>query len=589
MVPLVARVAQVPVFDHARSPFPGFVLDVDVFAWSKLIALLVVTCLALGMSVYRLGFWGRQRSRGLLVPRAFVAFIALAACVATYRSPFHATAIFGFPGQYEGLLAVGAYLVLFLYASAIEWTPRRQQWLLGVLFAMATAICALCIAQFYGWAQLDAGLARRLIFGSLAANEDMRIWWSEAGQMSATLYNPNFVGSFVTLLLPLAATTWLLSDGMRRFAAFALATALSFVAAGCHSKAGILGILVGGAFTVAIDHRLMVRRALRIAALVGVAALSYLTAGRQGDLKAGVEGAVAFGLQTMSATAPPTNNLRPAKIEFVVKAGVAFIKHGGVPLILVPEKEGTFRAFSAEGMPLKLSQRGSQQYVALSPGYDGLFIDVRPSQSGSIVRITWHPLGVDLQLGPSGFHVLAWGGAHDTEEPAAFRGFPDLNLFSGRAYIWSRALPLLRESALIGQGFGTFALHFPQNDFNGKIAIFNDPNVVVEKPHDLYLQLALAGGIPLLVAFLGVMGWILFHAVRRYLAHDEGRSSLLLGGLAALVGYLVCGVFNDSSIFVAPIFWILAGALASLARGHLKQTDLLGCTWSQPDQASRTP
>lgn len=38
-------------------------------------------------------------------------------------------------------------------------------------------------------------------------------------------------------------------------------------------------------------------------------------------------------------------------------------------------------------------------------------------------------------------------------------------LFTGRGYIWGRAIPLLKEHILVGSGPDTFVEEFPQQDY----------------------------------------------------------------------------------------------------------------------------
>jgi len=41
-----------------------------------------------------------------------------------------------------------------------------------------------------------------------------------------------------------------------------------------------------------------------------------------------------------------------------------------------------------------------------------------------------------------------------------------------RGYIWSRSLPLLRNTILVGYGPDTFAMNFPQHDIAGKVKAY---------------------------------------------------------------------------------------------------------------------
>lgn len=67
-------------------------------------------------------------------------------------------------------------------------------------------------------------------------------------------------------------------------------------------------------------------------------------------------------------------------------------------------------------------------------------------------------------------------------------------LISGRGYIWSRTIPLLREYLFLGSGQDTFAIVYPNNDYIGKLN-WDYENILITKPHCMYLQIAVQSGV----------------------------------------------------------------------------------------------
>ena len=79
------------------------------------------------------------------------------------------------------------------------------------------------------------------------------------------------------------------------------------------------------------------------------------------------------------------------------------------------------------------------------------------------------------------------------------------SLASARVYIWSRTIPLLTDSMLIGYGPDTFSLDFPQDDTFWKLRAYNVTNIIVDKPHNMYLQMAVNTGVlSVLVYIIGL-------------------------------------------------------------------------------------
>ena len=138
---------------------------------------------------------------------------------------------------------------------------------------------------------------------------------------------------------------------------------------------------------------------------------------------------------------------------------------------------------------------------------------------------------------------------------------------SSRGYIWSRTIPLLKNCILIGYGADTFAYVFPQQDFLAKYYSYAEGfYITVDKPHNLYLQIFISNGLVALIAFLGICLFYLIDCVRLYALKKEYRIEQIYGAavMLAIVGYLTAGMFNDSVVSVAPMFWILLGVGCAL-------------------------
>jgi putative inorganic carbon (HCO3(-)) transporter len=135
---------------------------------------------------------------------------------------------------------------------------------------------------------------------------------------------------------------------------------------------------------------------------------------------------------------------------------------------------------------------------------------------------------------------------------------------SSRFFIWKKSVPLIYEYFWLGSGPDTFKYVFPA-DKDEKFEYFNDPEMVVDKAHNEYIQIAVTLGVPALIVYLFLVGFILLHAVRA-LNNSSAQDSLLIYGLISVIlSYLVQAFFNISVVTVAPLFWILLGLTYSLS------------------------
>jgi len=147
--------------------------------------------------------------------------------------------------------------------------------------------------------------------------------------------------------------------------------------------------------------------------------------------------------------------------------------------------------------------------------------------------------------------------------------YPDkLDIFDGRerfassrGYIWSRTIPMLKDTMLIGHGPDTYAIEFPQYDYVGKLNAFPNHRMIVDKPHNMYLQIGVNTGVVSLLALLALYLMYFIDSMKIYFKRDI-NSFLDYVGVGAFVGimaYLAAGMFNDQIISVAPLFYSMVG------------------------------
>jgi hypothetical protein len=130
------------------------------------------------------------------------------------------------------------------------------------------------------------------------------------------------------------------------------------------------------------------------------------------------------------------------------------------------------------------------------------------------------------------------------------------NFGSGRGYIWSRTIPMMMDTFLIGRGADTYCIYFPQNDYVGKYNTVFGPNVIVDKPHNMYMQMSVGTGGISLIALLVLLAVYFVQSFNVY--RDKTIDSFIecagLGIFLGVLGFSVSGLVNDSSVSVMPLF-----------------------------------
>lgn len=132
---------------------------------------------------------------------------------------------------------------------------------------------------------------------------------------------------------------------------------------------------------------------------------------------------------------------------------------------------------------------------------------------------------------------------------------------SGRGYIWSRSIPLLKNTLLLGKGPDTFLYVFPQSDYVGKANNCKTAYTLIEKPHSLYLMTAIQTGVISLIALLAFYLIYMISSIRIYKKHDLStlQSQIGVGCFVATVSFMISGFFNDSSLQTTPFFIVMLG------------------------------
>lgn len=147
---------------------------------------------------------------------------------------------------------------------------------------------------------------------------------------------------------------------------------------------------------------------------------------------------------------------------------------------------------------------------------------------------------------------------------------------NGRGFIWSRSIPIMFniENLFVGSGPDTFAIAFPQEDMAAKTRTHGNPDIIVDKPHNLFIQTSVNTGLISLIIIMTVFAIYIFTTIKKIISNKE-RDVLLfatrLGILGGIIGYLITGLTTDSVVSVAPIFWLILGV--GFAVNNIKDKD----------------
>lgn len=116
---------------------------------------------------------------------------------------------------------------------------------------------------------------------------------------------------------------------------------------------------------------------------------------------------------------------------------------------------------------------------------------------------------------------------------------------SGRIYIWENMIPLIKERPMFGYGLDTLTYHFPQNDINKRDGFMYE-NVLIDKPHNLYMGILYGTG---LLGFIGLLSIIVIYTYKLLIyTYKKSESPIICAFTLGWGAFLIQAIFNDSVI-----------------------------------------
>ena len=590
VLPIVLIAAVVPLIVHYKKINLSEVVasywirdyNTDFFSYYKMIFLLGFSLLALiSFYIYFRKEAGKKLKKTAYYYPIFIYLIMI--LLSTFFSKAQLTSLQGFPDRYEGMPVLIAYLLITVITINLFNKKEQFEFLLKALLTSAVIIAIIGLTQFFGCDFFQNILGQKLIlpesnFAELSTAMDFRFEGSNI--LFATFYNPNYAGSYFSMLLMLSTVLYFFAKSKKRIIALAAASSFIFAAwLGSLSRAGILGAMVSTLVVVVILNKRLIEKYKKvlILLLIFLAVFTIMDIYTDGSLR---KEFLSLGTETQLAFMGETAQIKELKSE----AGYLHFKTEEEYLRFGFERENDFQLIvlneSDQKPDYSLSQSEEETgYLKFEdPELAAYRFKVLESENNDnlILEFKYGNKTAEFLYASklNGFFIIGMRNNVYPLEKVESLGFEGKEMLaSKRGYIWSRTLPLIKEKPILGYGPDTFAIFFPQHDVVGKFKYFNSSKIIVDKPHNLYLQIGFNTGLISLAAVLILFGSYFLRNLKLYLTckFDNYYTEIGLAFLAAFTAYAAAGFFNDSVVSVAPVFWIilgLAGAVELRLKNH---------------------
>ncbi len=566
LIPLVVRLELLSVAPEVQ-PFWKTTYDTDFFSYYKAILLILAAVyMVILMAYFYKDFLHHTLTKyqSLRVYFIAVGVYVLFTVVSTLFAQYKDVALFGAPERHEGMFILLAYVVILLFSlwAYLKYTDFR--YILLPLSVTTAVVGFLGVFQFFGHDLVTTTLGQILVVPATYRAQGTLDMQFEYGKIYGTMYHYNYMGSFAAMVLPLFLVLAMFLKEKKHKAFCAAFAAISlFLLLGSTSRAGIVGTsLVVICFVIIFAKKL----AQHAKATIGtVAVLLVLVLG--------------INMVTDGLALARIPSLLSDMKSIVSSSEVDYHDEISVRHIALEEQKATFTMHdystftvekNAQGLPVLSNSAGESVVAAaengtVSVGNQKFEIQYVTLDNEAIPFLGVYIDGrVQLILGlfDNEFSFVNERIQRIVYEEAPAIGFEGKErLGSARGYIWSRSIPMMLEHLIIGSGPDTYFAEFPQGDYLAKLYAYDSAQMLVDKPHNLYLQIGIQQGGIALVAFLVIIGAYLVHSFRLYALRKDYRTEEVIGAALTLsiIGYLGAGIFNDSVVSVAPIFWVLLG------------------------------
>ncbi len=535
----------------------------DFYNYYKSVALIIGTMAALMAygGLYLNGKLPLQKETKYYIPiLVYSLFVILSSFMAHNKQ----VALEGFPDMYQGVFVLLSYMILvFILLNYIR--NERDIKIIVFSFIILTFIeGVLGLGQYFGYDFLRTDLGKALITPSMINTENVEFRFGEH-TIYGTLYNTNFVGSFGALVLPLTIIMYVIEKDIKRSILFGTTALLAFSTwLGSNSRAGYLGMTA--AFILGL---IVFRKNIKIhfkKLLILFSSFLAITL-----IFNGVSGGRV--LNQFSRLNPVTEAEKLQDIssqqqvrfeEVSIKDNTFTIKTNKETLIgIIENTKLEFKDEDGNLLEIITDDEGNINFV--DERYSEYSFKINEEKT-SYIKAELYGRSWNLYITGDNMLKVISNNKKFTDPIEA----PYIKLFDGketfasnRGYIWSRTIPMLKETLIVGYGPDNYPMVFPQEDYVGRFNVGNKGmlNILIDKPHNMYLQTAINTGVISLLALLAIWGIYLFDSFKIFIKGNMESFAEYMGAaiFLSISAYLVAGLFNDNIISVTPLFWILLG------------------------------
>lgn len=558
---IIPIIVKVKFYANPLADYPWYSNEAtlaDFFLYYKSLFVTITGVLMLVLLIWQISKMRRKDTLLNSDTRIFIpiGIYLLLAVLSSLLSDYGYFCVHGMPDQFETVWNIIGYVVALLYCYYVVTYHDADKSILSITFVGAALVGLICVLQFF---KMDI---YRMIYSG-----DGYTFSFEEGTVYGPFYNINYVGFYTLLLAPLFVALFICcKKTVIRVITAILTVALIIALVGADSLAAdiaLVAVIVFAALFLLLKNT-KTKKILWLPFIV---------------ILIGIVGACIVALPRISAYITASNTEKTDLENIFTNDDNVEIDYKGEKLFVRMEQQDGTLAFelydqNQNAIPCEYQSSADDDYyyytinderfstITLTPA----IITNDPTTYGFMATIDDKNWYFTNELSDDGtyYYYSDLGTISKLTPDTPSADFAPLqnksSLANGRGYIWDKTIALLKDYLFVGSGADTFALVYPNGDFVDKYNNGYD-NMIISKPHCLYLQIAVQSGVLSLICFLVFYMWYFISSLRLYFK-QRINNPLVAAGFGILLGtlgYMISALANDSTITVAPVYWGLLG------------------------------
>lgn len=558
ILPFITRLKQTNTYFSEYPWFPSNDVSSDFFLYYKQVFFLIAVAYMAIIVIYKA--YTDKKSlvySPILIPLSAYGVLAiLSSLFSNYRS----YSFRGVHDHYESLFVLLGYCLIVYYIMLYVQTERDLELIINCFVISIILMGLMGLTQYIGKDFFASSFGKKTILPNIYWDYLDSIKFNfEENRVYLTLHNPNYVGSYVALTAPLLFTlSLLIRKKLWKLPIYLLAFVGILVSlSGSKSKTAIISLIAAGILTAILLFRYIFKYFYLSIPFLLLILGSIYTYNHANDniLIKQIQPALNF-----VKTEPALQDIQTLDDKLLI----TYKDHQIQIINYTEDNQSIFAVIDEDGKQLSLDlnhEKGAfliqdDRFSSFELGHAWL-----NDLSCFYVKIDKHDWYFTNHTEDGTYYYITRYGKLDKIQKAPSAVLNGYERYaSGRGYIWSRTIPLLKKQLIIGSGADTYTLAFPQTDY---VNLYNYGygEQILTKPHNLYLQTGVQTGVLSLIAYLIFYGMYFVSSFKLYI---KGRFKNYYSqvGVAILISsfsYMVVSIANDSIIAVAPIFWALVG------------------------------